>query len=361
MPAPDDQPFRITTRWKECVIYWEGERGFEFDGAWGVEPPLLYIPDATTWDQAVPPWLQGLYTEIHDRLAAGSGHAVITTTSGYENIEARMVTGSEGRSSQPVSVLSIGWETDLMLRRLAGSEVDEHSDHIVVRTPQNPTFYWGNFVLLRRQPDPVSVREWINEFPRLIPDRRHVAIGIDAEDESADVAAEFRAHGFTGERDVVLATTSPTTGTTPATGYAFRELTPADWDAALQLRLTVDRSPHTREFNLRRHDELRQLCLAGHGVWFGAFAGSQMCSGMGVFTDGRGVARMQHVETHPDHRRRGLARVLLHEATAYALTEMKASSVVIVADPGYFAADMYRAVGFVDVHHQTQWQRVATT
>ena len=43
---------------------------------------------------------------------------------------------------------SLAWRTDLALLLAAGSEVDDRGDHLVVRTPANPGFYWGNFLLL---------------------------------------------------------------------------------------------------------------------------------------------------------------------------------------------------------------------
>lgn len=55
-------------RWKEQVVYWEGNRGFLFDGAWGVAPPRTYVPDVDTWDQAVPEWLRGRRQQVVSRL-----------------------------------------------------------------------------------------------------------------------------------------------------------------------------------------------------------------------------------------------------------------------------------------------------
>ncbi|QLL06242.1 GNAT family N-acetyltransferase [Mycobacterium vicinigordonae] len=107
----------------------------------------------------------------------------------------------------------------------------------------------------------------------------------------------------------------------------------------------------------RRHGELRTLCDQGHGAWFGAFRDDHMCAGLGVFSDGLGAGRFQHVETHPDCRRRGLVRALLTEAAHHAATPMGVETLVIVADPDYFAADLYRSVGFVDAGTQRIWQR----
>jgi hypothetical protein len=47
-----------------------------------------------------------------------------------------------------VHVISLGFQTDLMVRALEGSEVIDHPDYVTVRSPANPEFWWGNFLLL---------------------------------------------------------------------------------------------------------------------------------------------------------------------------------------------------------------------
>jgi hypothetical protein len=42
-----------------------------------------------------------------------------------------------------VDVRSLGLRTELALRVLSGSLVEDRGDHLVVRTPDNPTFWWG--------------------------------------------------------------------------------------------------------------------------------------------------------------------------------------------------------------------------
>ena len=51
-----------------------------------------------------------------------------------------------------MEVLSRGWRTDLAILALSGSEIEQHPTYVVVRTPGNPGYRWGNFVLLRRAP-----------------------------------------------------------------------------------------------------------------------------------------------------------------------------------------------------------------
>src|SRR4051794_35110021 len=89
-----------------------------------------------------------------------------------------------------MNVQSLGFRTDIMLRRLAGASVDDRGDHLVVRTPANPTFYWGNFVLLGSPPAPGQAAAWLDVFAAEFPAAAHVAIGIDGTDgETGDVAA----------------------------------------------------------------------------------------------------------------------------------------------------------------------------
>lgn len=69
--------FRIEARWKEEVIYWEGDRGYLFDAGWGVTPGALYVPAAEDWSLVTPEWMHGRRDEIVARLVEHSHHDVI--------------------------------------------------------------------------------------------------------------------------------------------------------------------------------------------------------------------------------------------------------------------------------------------
>ena len=75
----DDCNYRIEFRWKEQVIYWEGDSGFIFDGGWGVRPPVTYVPDLGTWDSIVPEWLKGRHDEVVGHLRERRDHEVVET------------------------------------------------------------------------------------------------------------------------------------------------------------------------------------------------------------------------------------------------------------------------------------------
>jgi ribosomal protein S18 acetylase RimI-like enzyme len=257
--------------------------------------------------------------------------------------------------------MSLGYRTDLMLLELQGSLIEQRAGYQVVHTPANPTFHWGNFLLLGGPPAPGTVPSWLNTFAHEFPDAEHVAIGIDGTGGDAGDQAELAAAGLEVERNTVLTTAATTPPPRPNEVAQFRVLdSDADWDAALDLQEAVhfySGPDGWQGFNGRRLQAMRQLQVRGFGAWFGAFLAGRMVSGLGVFGDGSGIARFQNVDTHPAHRNRGLAGTLVHKASQYATQEMAAQTLVIVADQVGVAIRIYRSVGFRDAETQVQVQR----
>ena len=68
-----------------------------------------------------------------------------------------------------MNVRSLGFRTDLALLERAGSTIEDCGDHLVVRTPSNPTFYWGNFLLLDHVPAADRVDAWLDRFVAAFP------------------------------------------------------------------------------------------------------------------------------------------------------------------------------------------------
>ena len=101
-------------------------------------------------------------------------------------------------------VKSLGFQTDLALRVLEGAEVTDRGDYLVVRSPGNPTFYWGNFLLLAGWPEPGTGDAWLARFAAEFPQAEHVALGVDAMREPAEISPEFLAAGLEFERATVL-------------------------------------------------------------------------------------------------------------------------------------------------------------
>lgn len=260
------------------------------------------------------------------------------------------------------NVISLGFRTDLMLRRMAGSTIDDHAAHLVVRTPTNPGFWWGNFILLDAAPKPDDLPRWLAVFAEEFPGAEHVALGVDGTGGDTGDSAALTDLGLTAEVNTALTAQRLLPASAgPAAGTGIRPLvSDDDWAQATDLRLVCYYDAPTadeRRFTELQVADERRLCDTGHGTWFGAFVEGRMRAGAGMFTDGTGPARFQSVETHPGFRRRGLASAVIRHAGQWALRQPGASTLVIVADPDDHAIQLYRTLGFAGTEHQVQLYR----
>jgi GNAT superfamily N-acetyltransferase len=258
-----------------------------------------------------------------------------------------------------VDVRSLGYRTDLMIRVLEGSQVEDRGDYLVIRSPHNPAYWWGNFLLLA-QPEPGQAAGWVARFAAEFPAARHVALGIDVTEISVVHIGEYVAAGLRLERSAVLTAPELTEPPRPNRSATYRELSgDHDWSRAADLRATVNMGEPggDPDFIRARIAVERAITEAGHGSWFGAFANGDLVAQLGLITDGSGVARYQNVETHPDWRRRGLAGTLVWHAGRHGLDALGASTLVMVADPLADAIKVYRSVGFADAETQVGFER----
>jgi ribosomal protein S18 acetylase RimI-like enzyme len=260
-----------------------------------------------------------------------------------------------------MDVRSLGFRTDLALLQLAGSEVEDSGDHLVIRTPANPGFYWGNFMLLARPPGIDRVADLIASYDATFPDSTHRAFGVDGtEDRSADLGPLLHA-GLKSDPGTVMTASQVHEPPRPHRGATYRRLeSDDDWSQRVELAAACneDHDPESYAvFAQRKAASERDRAEAGHGAWWGAFLAGQMVSGMGLYSASPGLARFQSVETHPTFRGRGLAGTLVHAVSRYGFDELDATTLVMVADPDYLAIRVYRSVGFTDSEHQTQLEQ----
>ena len=104
-----------------------------------------------------------------------------------------------------MEISSLAFRTDLALLERSGSEIDDHGTHLVVRTPDNPTFWWGNFLLLADAPSSTDEAEdWLATFEREFPQARHRTFGVDGIDRSRDDLAPFTTVGMEPDVSTVM-------------------------------------------------------------------------------------------------------------------------------------------------------------
>jgi GNAT superfamily N-acetyltransferase len=242
--------------------------------------------------------------------------------------------------------------------------VTREGDHLIVRSPSNPGHWEGNTLLFDDAPAAGDRERWEAAFDAAFaaePAVRHRTFHWDRSDgDEGAAAAEFGAHGYRLERDIGLIASPEEIAPHPKANreVEIRALDPAPgrdeplWEGVIGVSLAnhaEDPSPDAdfERFARVRQRERRTVFCAGRGAWYVALdpAGSAVVAGCGVIATGlRG--RFQAVDTAPTHRRRGIARRLVHDAAQHAAARFGLSRLVIVADADYHALGIYESLGF---------------
>jgi ribosomal protein S18 acetylase RimI-like enzyme len=252
-------------------------------------------------------------------------------------------------------VKSIAFITDVALRRMEGATATERDGYLVIRTPDNPGFWWGNFLLLDAAPEPGTAGRWLDRFAAEFPGAKHVALGIDTTDAGTVIPADFTAAGLEPERSITLTATDVTAPAHVNNEAEIRALAADDdWQQTVDLclRLYAGEGLSDIDYYRGRMEARRRIAEQGRGVWLGAFDDGRLVAQLGLFLTGDGFARYQDVETDPAVRRRGLAGTLVWQAGRHGLDELGARTLVIVADREGDAIRLYRSLGFSDFEGQ---------
>jgi GNAT superfamily N-acetyltransferase len=243
--------------------------------------------------------------------------------------------------------------------------VRREGDHLIVRSPSNPGHWEGNLLAFDDAPAVGDGERWEAAFDAAFadaPEVRHRTFFWDRTDgEAGAAAAEFGARGYRLEREVGLVAAPADLTAHPRRNreVEIRRLDPRPgvdeplWEGTLAVSLAnqaEDPSPDAdfATFARARQEERRAAFRAGRGAWYVALdpRDGSVVAGCGVIATRRG-GRFQAVDTAPSHRRRGIARRLVHEAGVDAAARFRLGRLVIVANPDYHALGIYASLGFV--------------
>ncbi len=266
-----------------------------------------------------------------------------------------------------MKVQSLGYRTDLIFAKFDGLILDR-GGYLVILTPTNPDFYWGNFLLFTNPPGEGDLENWKTIFAEEIGSQlkvSHLAFGWDTLDGELGDVQPFLDEGFNLSQSVVLSTAQVTIPPKYNQEVVIRPLTDDwEWEQATQNQVACRPPEHSLDgfqvFQQKQMLRYRQMTRAGLGLWFGAFLENQLVADLGVFTVGR-IGRFQQVGTHPDFRRRGICGRLVYETSRYAFEQMEVETLVMVADENYHAAKIYESVGFQPKEHQVGvdwWKKI---
>lgn len=257
---------------------------------------------------------------------------------------------------------SLVWATSLDVLPV-DRRVERRDGYLAVRSPSNPTHYWGNLLLFDQPPRVGERARWEALFDSefgVEPEVRHRTFAWDRVDGALGAAREeFLGHGYDLDESIGLVAESDRLRQHPRANraVAVRPLDPAVeaderlWAAVVELQVQ-NRDPaqdedDCRTFTRARLADLRDHFRAGHGGWYVALAPAtdDVVASCGVVvTEGRG--RFQVVDTALPYRRRGICSRLVVEAAHHSAAHHRAERFVIVADAGYHALGLYESLGF---------------
>lgn len=246
-----------------------------------------------------------------------------------------------------MSLMSPGWKTDLDILALTGSNITNHEDHLVVKTPHNPDYHWGNCILVFDRTHINDAQKWVNIFNQEFPEKDWLAVGLPVmpQDTSA-----WEKYGIQLEQLDVLSTNARPNQVQAPEGYVTRSFLDSDWEHLTQREIAdgISEGNYPKEaiesFVLETNATRRKLCEKGDAAWFGVFDGDLLVSNLGIIRCGS-TGRYQSVETLATYRRKGLASHLLGVAANWS-EENGCDNWVIVTQETNDAGRVYRRAGF---------------
>jgi ribosomal protein S18 acetylase RimI-like enzyme len=239
----------------------------------------------------------------------------------------------------------------------------------VLRSPDNPTYYWGNCRILPEPPRDADVAHWLRRFDEEIASRQplssHRSFGVNAP-ELPHPLPSWHATGI-DEVDPMAVLILEPSGLAPippvrdTPSLCLRTLAlPDELELAVEAQVAArDASFEAEGYRVFRRGAMQRVAAmraAGIAEWFGAVVEGVLAADCGLVHDGR-LGRFQFVETQAAWRRRGLCRALVHHVCRHAFDHLCLQRLVMCADPHDVAIGIYRSVGFSEVEQHWCLQR----
>jgi len=246
-----------------------------------------------------------------------------------------------------------GTRSDLVVHRF-GVELLDGDGFVVVRTPANPIFYFGNLIFLE-QPNQRSVDDWIALFQNCfsdIPDINHCTLVWNKRDSSVDWNSNLKDKGFQLE-DIDVRSVTQSQWQKPEMLFPdeleIRDFNnESDWQQWFDLNLKNRDPAHTETdyiaFLEGQRFTYQRLINEEQGFHSGIFTETgQLVAFAGLYFL-NGLGRFQFVFTCPGHRRMGLCKHLLTFMAQRGF--MSAEQLIILADEHDHATKLYQNLGF---------------
>jgi GNAT superfamily N-acetyltransferase len=255
-------------------------------------------------------------------------------------------------------ITSLGLRSDLMFHRFSGMVVDRGT-YLLVHTPDNPDYFWGNFLIFPAPPSQGDCERWLFLFEKELGHRagiHHQAFIWDGTCSTADLS-EFKSREFSVESTTVMTSRHLSTPRKPHRGLAIKKVeTAREWEEVLELQIATTQSSFApdayRTFMTKKFTQYRSMTEKGLGHWFAAYLGSKLVADLGIFFD-EDIGRFQNVETHAEYRRQGICQTLVYQVSTWMLERDPSLTLVVEADVYGDAERIYTSLGYVESEQRT--------
>lgn len=255
-----------------------------------------------------------------------------------------------------MKIKSLAYRTDLIYSEFEGT-VKNKENYLVIKTPSRPSYFWGNYILMKNAPQNESYKEWIDiyksEFNKSEPN--FMTFGIDSTDNHINNLEQFINNGFTIKSTSVLTSTILKYPKKYNSNIEIRQLNDDnDWKGWVDVHknenwyLSKDSESAFLETQLV---STRKFTESYPGMRFGAFLNGKLVGDLGIYFS-NDIGRFNSVSTHQDYRNKGICQTLLYESFKHVTEKCNIKKLVIVADNEYFALDIYKKAGFIETENQ---------
>ena len=240
----------------------------------------------------------------------------------------------------------------IILKDRQTAQITDKGSYIVVRTPDRPDYFWGNYIIMPSAPAPNSYNHWLAVFESEIGPKSQtgfVAITWDSPGDQGQ-CVQFTDKGFSLQTSKILSASRVHPPPKSNPHVTFKPLhTESDFAQTIEVHFTPDWQYSSDEAQIKflkdSANSSRKLVNAGTAIFIGAFKGDKLTAVVEMYYNDT-LCVFDSVATHRDHRRQGICSSLIHYASQYALTQLNCQTLTLEADEDYHAAKIYESIGF---------------
>lgn len=238
-------------------------------------------------------------------------------------------------------------KTDLIISSFSG-EVIDRNNYIVIKTPSEPNYFWGNYLLFPKEPEKGDYQKWINIYKsEFVNKPSFLTFTWDSSIEG--LVEEFINNNFKLSKYWVLSTQKVNKPSKYNNNIEIRELkTENDWEQYIDVHINENwylSSQSQKLFLESQRESAKRIVQSGKGKRFGAFLENKLVGEAGIYYEGN-LGRYNQISTHQNFRRQGICGTLIYKISKIAFENMGIETLVIVADEEYHATKIYMDVGF---------------